>query len=321
MSFRSGELSVRSVIQKGSTTFYWASLLFSDSVRKNAWLLYRWCRVCDDIADDPDEARHQQGLAALKLMTQVYFSVDAKNTDKIESERQGMLLGSHSTDSDLQKIFSEMRELCLTKRIPFRFVLDLIEGLGSDFSGRIINDQAELDRYCYQVAGTVGGIMGFIMDQTDSRASLYAVEMGKAMQLTNICRDIHEDFRVYSRVYLPSLSEDLVRTSDSFKNEVDHCELDKKIYAIRDFHLSRAEALYRSSFAGLGYLPVRNAFTVFVAACLYREIGRQILRSKRNEWRRRAVVSAFSKIKIFIFCVFDFPFIYIKSLRMSYERE
>ena len=174
----------RWMITKGSKSFSLAARLFDSGTRDAAFFLYGWCRYCDDQVDRAgmEESREQleQRLAKLSEATRSVFSGAAQE----------------------QAVFIAMQYIVQRYSIPAHYALELIEGMAMDARGTRYQTFNDLALYCYRVAGTVGLMMSHVMGLRDEQALKHAADLGIAMQLTNIARDITEDASM-SRIYLP----------------------------------------------------------------------------------------------------------------------
>ena len=176
-------------------------------------------------------------------------------------------------------------------------IASLVEGLMDDQAPQVLlQDEEALIQYAYKVAGTVGLLMCEILNNSDPRAKLHAVDLGIAMQLTNIARDVVEDAKM-GRRYLPGTwvsdmtPEDIVAAADD-PNGHDGVQITLAVERL----LALAERYYASGRAGLAYLPFRAHFSIGVAAKVYRQIGIQLLNSKRSWHGGRQVTSKGSKV-------------------------
>ena len=257
------------VLAKHGRSFYWARYLLTDRHASRATRLYRFCRHVDDLADEAssaDAAGH--ALDTLRLA-----------------------IAQHKTPSPL---VADMLALMQECALPSSVVLELIDGVQSDLGTVRFADESSLLRYCYQVAGTVGIMMCHVLDVSDGAAFHHAIDLGIAMQLTNICRDVAEDAAL-GRRYLPaSLIGDCAPTAlqdpaSSFQPIV--CEA-------LDLLLKKADCYYRSGERGLLYLPSGARSGVLVAARLYREIGVQLQRRHYDYWTGRVTVSPTAKLRL-----------------------
>lgn len=261
--------SAESVLAAKGRSFYWARHLLGSVQAQRATRLYRLCRYIDDLADEAaSTALAQQALAGAAA-----------------SIRDG-----HSDDPIIQDGLALMTE-CDIDAVIF---LDLIAGVQSDLEAVRMPDLDSLLRYCYQVAGTVGLMMCKVLDTNDRAAFPHAVDLGIAMQLTNICRDIAADAAI-DRRYLPAsmvgdLSPELLLCPAG--------PLSVQLQVCVSSLLDCAEKYYQSGELGLSYLPVRARGGMLVAARVYREIGVQLRARGHDYWSQRIVVAPWRKAAV-----------------------
>ena len=179
----------RDSIARGSRSFAMASKLFAPETRERAWLLYAWCRKCDDIADGQDHG----GALSVVTDAQARLSDMRALTDRA-------LRGEPTGDPAFDGFGLVMRECA----IPARYAHDLIDGFALDAADWRPRTEDDLLRYCYHVAGAVGCMMAVLMgvDPADEATLDRACDLGLAFQLANIARDIGEDAAA-GRCYLP----------------------------------------------------------------------------------------------------------------------
>jgi phytoene synthase len=189
--------------------------------------------------------------------------------------------------------FRSLQTVFKRYNIPSFYAEELLRGMEMDTTGTKYETMKDLELYCYRVASTVGLMMCYIMGVFHLRALEHAAHLGMAMQLTNISRDVKED-QDMGRSYLPS---ELLNKENA-------------IFDIQKILLQRAEGHYESGFKGLAYLPLRSAFVICMAALIYREIGRVILKNGPEKNHERAYVKKSTKI----FLAFKAFFIVMKSL-------
>ncbi|WP_397389968.1 phytoene/squalene synthase family protein [Polynucleobacter sp.] len=248
-------------------SFHWARRLLGKIHSERATRLYRLCRYIDDLGDEEN-------------------SVVVSRQKLLEARR-----AFHLESSD-NEVLNDGLSLLKECRIDKSIVLDLIAGVGSDTQLVRIEDQDALLRYCYQVAGTVGLMMSKALDTHDEAAYPFAIDLGIAMQITNICRDIKVD-ALANRRYIPA---DLVQGLEPVAL-IDPNEQQKKMIqgAVANL-LDCAEKYYASGERGLSYLPLEARLSILVAARVYREIGRELKNQNYEYWHRRIVVSTPRKI-------------------------
>lgn len=259
-------------ISKGSKSFAMASLFFSKRQKKSAWLLYRWCRYCDDQIDQAE---------------------DLKTAQHRLSELRSETVKAFQQQSGLSGPFASLSEIAKIHQIPEKYALDLLDGMQMDVQAFQYKTEEDLLRYCYGVAGAVGLMMCPVMNLQHSEALKNAVHMGLAMQLTNISRDIADDLQL-GRIYLPeSWLKELNLSSESF------AQADRRLWALLAFRIVRlADKHYREGEKGLPYLPWRAAWAVLIAAKVYRRIGDKVLARGSKAWDKRCYVSTTEKLWI-----------------------
>ncbi|MET3109373.1 phytoene synthase [Oxalobacteraceae bacterium GrIS 2.11] len=248
-------------------SFHWARRLLGKKHALRATRLYRFCRHIDDVVDEAE-------------------SIDLSRKNLFEV-RQSVLSG-RSDHEILIDGLSLIREC----RISTAVVLDLIAGVASDIEPVRMNDEDALLRYCYQVAGTVGLMMCKVLDSDRRQAHVYAIDLGIAMQLTNICRDIRQD-ALLNRRYLPSnfignMEPDALIEPSGYQVEA----VKKAVARLLDC----AEKYYESGESGLSYLPLRPRLSILVAARIYREIGKELEKQNYEYWHQRIVVRTTRKV-------------------------
>lgn len=264
----------RAVLRKHGRSFAWAAPFLPRTARDDAALVYAYCRLVDDTADEaPSLAEARAGLQLLEEET----------------------FGARPP----RPIVRAYLEVAARRDIPERAARGLLDGARADTEARVIMaDDDALDAYCFSVAGTVGLMMRGILEGVDARALEPAVALGVGMQLTNICRDVAEDARM-NRVYLPGnvlavhgLSADLVLAQGGPATSARARRAMVDVVAIL---LARAERSYDRAIEGLPFLPWRARIGVAVALRLYRSIGLEVARLGVRALDRRAVVPVWRK--------------------------
>ena len=242
-------------------SFHWARRWMAPTHAARATRLYGFCRHIDDLADEGSE--DQDPRAAFALITRELVSGVSQNP-----------------------IVADAIALMHECRIPPALILTFIDGIVSDLGTVRVADESALLRYCYQAAGTVGAMMCRVLGCDDPVALRHAVDLGIAMQLTNICRDVAADAAA-GRRYLPaSMIGDLAP-----QQLVDPAlALQPQLTACIDTLLDTADRYYRSGEAGLAHLPVGARCSILVAARVYRAIGTRLRQHGNAYWRGRTVV-------------------------------
>jgi phytoene synthase len=259
------------ILATSGESFFWARRFLGKKMGHDAAVLYSFCRVLDDMADGdlPDGFEHLSAIQA------------------------SLEKGEWNDHALLRHHAPMVNEYNLPKDV----IASLVEGLMDDQADEVLlPDEESLIQYAYKVAGTVGLLMCEILNNSDPKAKPHAVDLGIAMQLTNIARDVVEDARM-GRRYLPGSWVGNMSPEDILDAALDPYGPDGvQITRAVERLLDLAESYYASGRAGLAYLPARAHFSIGVAAKVYRQIGRQLLRSKDSWHGKRQVTSKGSKM-------------------------
>jgi len=260
-------------------SFNWAGFFLPKKIYKDCAKIYAFCRILDDIADEKTNLDYKIEQFN-KIKNFFEESYDLKNKEKIELNEN-------------QIIVNEVINLAANNSIKKIIFQDLIDGVGSDLKKRIhIRSVKDLLIYSYRVAGTVGLIMSKMLNVNDRRALKGAIDLGIAMQLTNIARDVIEDKKM-NREYIKPDFENIKAT------------------------LKLAEMFYDSSFSSIQKIPFKYKFSIIVARRIYRQIGRKILQKGNMESYEKSgkiYVNDFEKIYQTIISVFDLILVYLKEM-------
>lgn len=258
--------SARAVIQQHSRSFSLAALLLAPLERQRAEALYAYCRRADD-AIDLAPAREADG--------RLY---------RLRRELDAVYAGEAQSDPTL----AEFQRVVFEARIPAEYPEALLCGFELDASGKSYETLDDLYRYCWCVAGSVGAMMCHVLGVRADQAVVHGVHLGMGMQLTNICRDVAEDWQL-GRLYLP---RELAPALHQARGEREFPErhVAESAGAVRRL-LREADAFYRSGDRGLGYLGPRARFSIAAARNVYSAIGRRIVAQGADVLAGRAVVS------------------------------
>jgi len=271
----------RDSIRQGSTSFAAAARLFDPKVREDAYLLYAWCRHCDDEIDGQVMGHGAVGLdpvlAAAKLA-------------ELEDKTRRALLGELMQDS----AFAAFQRVALRHQMAPRYPLDLLEGFRMDVEGRTYQTLEDTLLYAYHVAGVVGVMMAQVMGVQDIATLRRAADLGLALQLTNIARDVIEDAKG-GRVYLPAqwlgaAAGDPAAVADPANRAA--------VFAATQKLLAAAEPYYASARWGLKALGFRSAWAIAAARGVYRQIGLQVLAMGPAGMDSRASTTASTKLAL-----------------------
>lgn len=273
----------REVMANGSASFTLASRIFPTDIRDDVAILYAWCRRADDAVDEAPLALQQDRV------------------DQLQRELESVYSGDR-LDEPLLAAFQDLVE---RRRIPRHHATDLLEGMAMDASRVPYLELADLILYCYRAAGTVGlmmcHVMGLRSDAETRFASDRAADLGIAMQLTNICRDVAEDWG-RGRLYLPDSMLARAGASGLRHRLGQPFPRDSRgaVATVTRELLVRAEEHYRSGDAGLHSLSTRCALAVRAARLVYAEIGREIARAAWDPLAGRAVVPTRRKVQLVV---------------------
>ena len=249
-----------SLLEKHAKSFYWASFFLSRDIFKKCSTLYNFCRTLDDIVDEINQ-----------------LEVKKENFSKFKKD---------FLDKNFNNlIIKEMWLIINSENISKNIVIDLFDGVETDLEEKVrIKSKKDLLVYSYRVAGTVGLMMSKILKVKNKEALKGAIDLGIAMQLTNIARDVNED-KKRDRKY--------IRSDFSFIRET----------------IRQSEVFYQKSFDSISGIPLKSRFSVIVARRVYKKIGDFILKQKNIENYNKVekiYVPIFGKIIETFLSIFDF---------------
>jgi 15-cis-phytoene synthase len=266
----------RQMIRQGSKSFHLASLLLPLKYREDARCLYGFCRMADDLVDQADDP--QAATAELK-------------------RRLDAIYGGAPGDNAADCAFADV---VLRFGIPRAVPDALIEGFVWDAEGKHYETLSDVTAYAVRVAGTVGVMMSLIMGIRDTQALARAIDLGVAMQFSNIARDVVEDASL-GRVYLPGVwLRDDGKTADDVRSFPVHGVSSATCLV----HV--AEELYAQAVSGIALLPRRCRASINAARLLYRAIG---LKACTLGHMSRAVVGGKEKLLLVSKAVAQIPFL------------
>ena len=260
------------LLKKYAKSFYWASFFLSSDIFNKCSSLYNFCRTLDDIVDGDNK---------LEVKKEIFlkFKKDFENKDPNN------------------EIINDMWSIINSENISKKVVIDLFDGVETDLEEKVeINSKKDLLVYSYRVAGTVGLMMSKILKVNNKESLRGAIDLGIAMQLTNIARDVCEDSK-RNRRYIKS----------------DFSSIKETIYD--------SEIFYQKSFKSISSIAIRSQFSVIVARRIYKKIGDYILMQKNLENYNKAgkiYVPLFEKVIQTFLSIFDFvKLLFVKDL--SYD--
>ena len=262
-----GLIDNKEIIYKSSKSFFWASRFLSSDTLQKVINIYSFCRIHDDIVDENLE-----------------FS-NAENKFKREIEELKDIIKSYGISDDI--------------------ISELILGINSDIDFKRYKNNKELLRYCYRVAGVVGLMMTKALKIESEEANFYAIDLGIAMQLTNISRDIMQDFH-NQRIYLPE-DTGITQETLSIKNDENNKKIKQEVNKI----LLKSNIYYKSSLNGFRYIPIKSRLSILVALRIYEAIGIKIKRSGTKFLEENIYIKIHEKFFIVLKTLLEFAIFFI----------
>ena len=273
-NLRPDMMSSKKILAQHGKSFYWASLFLGPKLAERAAQLYQFCRFVDDLADG-DLSERKESLEDIRAR-----------------------LEGHSVAAGPE--IESFLQLASENNIPLIAARELLDGMLSDQTAVAFNSEAELLRYCHAVAGTVGLMMCRVLNCKDQRADSFAIDLGIAMQLTNIARDVLEDAKMERR-YLPASWINVPASKISASNVACRAPVASAIERVLDL----AEEYYASALVGIRLLPFRSRFSISVALRIYRQIGVLLQRRHLRWWDGRIYVPASEKVLLTLRSLLD----------------
>ncbi|MGD0611785.1 MAG: squalene/phytoene synthase family protein [Anaerolineales bacterium] len=256
------------ITRQNSRTFALASALLPSGKRRAVRALYAFCRTSDDLVDRAPGAASRRDLASWRVRS----------------------LSAHPGDDDLVALAWVNTRLSFS--IPVRYAEQLLEGVASDLTHQGYASFEELAAYCYRVASTVGLMAMHIIGFSGPEAILYAVKLGIALQLTNILRDVGEDWR-NGRVYLP---QDELAAFGLTEADLASGKVTPQWRKFMRYQVGRARQLYAEAWPGIAMLSRDGRFAIAAAAGLYEGILDEIELADYDVFSRRAHLSFWKKL-------------------------
>ena len=272
--------TARESIARGSRSFALASRLFAPDTRERAWLLYAWCRRCDDLADGQEHGH------ALSPVTDAGGRV-AMMRAMTDAALAGEPVGDPAFDA--------LRIVATETAIPRAWPHALIDGFALDAREWRPRTEADLHKYCWHVAGVVGCMMAVMMGvRPDDAATLdRAADLGMAFQLANIARDVCEDDSA-GRCYLP---EEWLVEMDIPPGQHMKPPFRPRLAVLAKRLAAQAAVFEMSARGGTPALDFRSAWAVLAAAGIYGDIAREVAARGEHAWDHRVVTAKAAKLK------------------------
>ena len=262
-------------------SFNWAGFFLPKNTYHDCSKLYTFCRVLDDLVDEQ---------TSLELRSEKFNKIkDVFEKGYKEADDREKLIGQNEYDL----IVKNMIIIADKNNIKKIILDDLIEGVSSDLKSKVyLRSVKDLLVYSYRVAGSVGIMMAKILNVNDTRSLKGAIDLGIAMQLTNIARDVIEDKKM-NRQYIKPDFENIEAT------------------------LKLADMFYESSFSSIKNIPFKYRFAIIVARRVYRQIGRKIVKKgnmSNYEKAGKIYINNFGKIFQTFLSLFDLILLYLKNI-------
>ncbi|HUH98100.1 MAG TPA: phytoene/squalene synthase family protein [Anaerolineales bacterium] len=275
-SYWAGDASLRTAYKKAeevtanhSKSFYFASQLLPEEKRSAVRALYAFCRSVDDIVDE--ESAKDRNLE-LDYWRKIVRGASASEEDRIAAAWVDTLTRYH---------------------IPRHYALQLIDGVARDLVQTRYQTFEELATYCYGVASTVGLMSMYIVGFDSNQAVPHAIRLGVALQMTNILRDVGEDYRS-GRVYLP---RDEMVFYGIRESDIAEGRMTNRWRQFMRFQIQRTRDLYEDSWAGVKLLEPEGRLAIGAASVLYSGILDEIEKNDYNVFSLRASLSLPQKLR------------------------
>ena len=264
-------------IAAGSKSFRFASQIFGLKTRERSWLLYAWCRACDDITDG--QTLGHEARTPADPAERIAF-LRAHTDAALAGKPTGLMP------------FDALATVAAETHIPADLPHDHLAGFARDAAGWTPASEDDLLSYCYQVAGAVGVMMAHVMgaDPADRDTLNRASDLGIAFQLANIARDVIDDAKV-GRSYIPA------QWTNGRLDPLDPAQRDRLVEAAQ--RLAALAHRYRaSSKVGAARLPFRSRWAVLSAAAIYGEVATRVVELGPRAWDKRISISKAEKFML-----------------------
>jgi phytoene synthase len=271
-SLELGYRESRAITRREAKNFYYAFLTLPQARRSAIYVVYAFCRYCDDAVDNAGS--QDEKLAAL--------------SDLRVRLREAYL--GHADD----RLFQPLADVAGRYDIPQEYFEDVIGGVEADLTKVRYENFEELRGYCYRVASVVGLICLQIFGYKDASAKDRAIDLGLAMQLTNIARDVREDLEL-DRIYLPQ--DEMARFGYS-EADLRAGTVNQAFVNLMDFQAQRARSYFKSGFQLLPYLSPRSRACPAVLGQLYSKVLQRIEASGYDVFQQRISLSKTEKLRV-----------------------
>lgn len=280
-----GYREAKKITQQKGKGFYFSSFFLPRKKKRQAYSIYAVCRLSDDAVDCQSSNSQKEK-----------YLLEIKN-------RVSLAYAGQMPESALMQAFSKTVK---SLAIPSQYFFQLIEGMEMDLEKSTYASFEELYQYAYKAAGVVGLIMLFLFEFKDDAAKEPAIALGVAMQLTNILRDIKEDF-FQNRTYLP---QDELRKFQVNISDLNRNPLGKNFIEFMKFQTKRAQDYYKKAELGIKLIPGRRCrLTILLMKNIYAAILTEIKKNNYDVWNKRLDTSFFTKVVISLKTIFKFNYL------------
>ena len=260
-----------------SKSFYVSARILPADRRWATYALYGFCRHCDNLIDTPRQRTRSEIFGEIEFLTQE-------------------LQIAYNTGESEHPVLRAFILVAKRYDIPIEYPVDLLKGVTMDIQQARYITFDELTFFCYRVASVVGLMMTHILGYKEQRAFEYAKQLGIAMQLTNILRDIKED-KEMGRIYLPQADLSVFGVSE---RDILNEKMTPQLRALMKFQVKRADRYYSEAIPGISLLKTESQYAIYSAAKIYRGILRQIEARNYNPFTSRVFVPSIRKIGILL---------------------
>lgn len=263
------------VFSKG---FYLSTYLMPSELRRDVFALYGFCRYTDNIGDSPRQ----------RSMEEIFHELNHWRDE---------LRSAYKSGESQNPIMNAFVHVALEKKIPLSLPLELVDGVQSDIQTESYPDFNSLRKFCYQVASVVGVMMTYVIGYHDEEAFRHAESLGIAMQLTNILRDINEDWELHRKIFLPA---DEMERFGVKPGDIAAGKVTGNFVKLMRFEIDRARGYYHDAHRGIGLLARRGRPSIRAAAEIYSSILTEIERRNYDVFSSRPVVALPKKVSIML---------------------
>lgn len=272
----------------GSQSFNRAAKLFDPETRSSVTLLYSWCRYCDDVIDNQVLGINHTTLVSEEILQQRLSDLYQKTLLAFKGEANN-------------QAFAALATVVSRHSLSLNLAIAHLEGYRMDVTEKSYQTIDDTLNYCYHVAGVVGLMMAQIMGVQERTLLDRACDLGLAMQLTNIARDVITDAKM-GRCYLP---EQWLKEEGLNQSNFTQPALRRNLVRVVKRLLNLADRYYISAEQGYCALPLRSAWAIATAARVYRAIGKKILAAKDSAWDSRQATGRLHKLGLIILAAQD----------------